>query len=247
MAQDTTVADRERDRAARGIGTSKATRFGSDRPSPPRRRRPTLAVLAVLLVVGGAALAGVLALRLDSRQPVLVMAQNVPAGTEITTDLLATTDVASDGLKVVPGDQAGQVLGTFTTIPLAQGQLLETSSLTSATPFGTDKAQVGVPLEGGSAPDGLRSGDLVRLVRIGDGNTPPTPIATALVLSTNTDTRGGSLGGGGQTSSSATVLVPLAASDATVDAAANDRLGIALSQRGISVADARLVTLGASG
>lgn len=246
MAQDTTVADRQRDRAARGVGTRNATRFGSDRPAPPRRRRPTLAVLAVLLIVGGAAVAGLLALRLDSRQPVLVMAQDVPAGTEITTDLLATTEVAADGLKLVPGDQADQVLGTFTTVPLAKGQLLETPSLTTAEPFGTDKAQVGVPLTGGSAPDGLRSGDVVRLVRIGDGNTPPVAIATALVLSTSTDTSGGSLGGADQSSSSATVLVPTTAADATVDAAANDRLGIALVRRGVSVADANLVTLGSA-
>jgi hypothetical protein len=246
MAQDTTVADRQRDRAARGIGTGGSARFGTDRPAPPRRRRPTLAALAVLLVVGGAALAGLLALRLDSREPVLVLAQDVPAGTEITTDVLATTDVAADGLQLVPSDQAGQVLGTYTTVPLSQGQLLETSSLTTAEPFGTDKTQVGVPLSGGMAPDGLRSGDLVRLVRVGDGNTPPAPIATALVLSTSTDTSGGTLGGGGESSTSATVLVPTTAADAAVDAAANDRLGVALAQRGVSVADARLVNLGTS-
>ena len=73
----------------------------SDRPSPPRRRRPALAAIAVLLIVGGAALAGLLALRLDSREPVLVMTQDVPVGTKITADMLGTTRVASEGLKLI--------------------------------------------------------------------------------------------------------------------------------------------------
>lgn len=245
MAKDTSRTDRQHEWAARGVGTDSATLSDEDRPASPRRRRPTLAVLAVLLIVGGAAAAGLLAARLDSRQPVLVMAQDVPAGTEITTDLLATTDVAAYGLKLVPRDQAGQVLGTYTTVPLAEGQLLETPSLTNAEPFAANTAQVGVPLRASSAPDGLRSGDLVRLVRIGVTNKPPVAIATALVLSTNTDTRGGTLGGDDQPSSSASVLVPIAAADATIDAAANERLGIALVQRGVSVTAANLVTLGA--
>ena len=46
----------------------------SNVPAPPRRRRPALTALAVLLIVGGAALAGLLAVRMDSREPVLVVA-----------------------------------------------------------------------------------------------------------------------------------------------------------------------------
>ncbi len=246
MAQSragTTVADRQRDRTARGIGTRDATR-SNDRPAPPRRRRPALAVLAVLLIVGGAALAGLLALRLDSRVPVAVLAQDVPAGTEITDDLLTTTRVSADGLKLVEESQIDQVLGTYTTVPLVQGQLLETSALAEGEPIGDDQAQIGIPLEAGRAPVGLRSGDLVRLVRIGDGNSRPVPISTGLVLSTDTDVSGGSLGGGSEQSSAATVVVPVLAADATVDAAANERLGIALVERDVPLEDARLVILG---
>jgi len=243
---ETTVADRQRDRAARGIGERAATRFSSDRPAPPRRRRPALAALAVLLIVGGAALAGLLALRLDSRTPVLVLAQDVPAGAQITADLLTTADVSADELQAVPKSQSSEVIGTYTTSPLVKGQLLETSALTRAAPIGSDRAQVGIPLEAGRAPASLRSGDLVRLVRVGDGNSPPVPIATALVLSTDVDVSGGSLGRSSQESSSATVLVPTSAADSTVDAAANERLGIALVQRGVSLDDAQLVVLGGS-
>jgi len=241
-----TVADRQRDRVARGIGKRTAARFGSDRPSPPRRRRPALAALAVLLIVGGAALAGLLALRLDSRTPVLVMAQDVPAGAQITEDVLTTANVAGDDLHVVPKSQINEVLGTYTTTPLTQGQLLETSGLTQAEPISDDRAQVGISLEAGHAPGSLRSGDLVRLVRIGDGNSAPTAIATGLILRTDVDTSGGSLGRSSQESSTATVLVPTIAADATVDASANERLGIALVQRDVSLDDARLVVLGST-
>lgn len=247
-AADPSVADRQRDRTARGIGSAKkATRFAGDRPSPPRRKRPALAALAVLLIVGGAALAGLLALRLDSREPVLVLAQDVPAGTEITTDLLSTADVASSGLKLVPADQADQVLGTWTTVPLAQGQLLETSVLTTAQPLHSGLVQVGIPLVAGRAPSGLRSGDVVRLVRIGDGNSAPQPIATGLILSTSSDESGGTLGRDAQVSTQARIVVPANAADSTVDAAANERLGLALVDRGISIDEVNLVVLGGGG
>lgn len=246
MAHDrnaaTTVADRQRDRAERGIGNSKVVR--SDRPAPPRRRRPALGAVAVLLIVGGAALAGLLALRLDSRVPVLVLAQDVPVGTQITEDVLTTANVAGDDLKVVKESQLADVVGTYTTAPLIEGQLLETTALTQATPIGDDRAQVGIPLEAGHAPSSLRSGDLVRLVRIGDGNSAPTPIATGLVLSTDADSSGGTLGRSSEDSSSATILVPTLAADVTVDAAANERLGIALIKRDVALDDASLVMLG---
>src|SRR5690606_34671333 len=116
----TTVADRQRDRAARGIGTGRSSRSNGDRPTPPRRRRPALGILAVLLIVGGAALAGLLALRLDSRVPVVVLAQDVPAGTQITSANLTTTRVAADGLKLIEESQIDQVLGTYTTVPLTK-------------------------------------------------------------------------------------------------------------------------------
>ena len=40
--------------------------------------------LAVLLIVGSAAIAGLLAMRIDSRVPVLVAAHEIPVGAQIT-------------------------------------------------------------------------------------------------------------------------------------------------------------------
>ncbi len=90
MSQTT---DQARRRNA-GSAASKRGRTGAPAtapgiPSPPRRRRPALTALAVLLIVGGAALAGWLALRLDSREPVLVVNQQISAGEKITAGMLS--------------------------------------------------------------------------------------------------------------------------------------------------------------
>jgi hypothetical protein len=244
---DVTEQDRQRDRAARGIRSREAaSAYAGQRPSPPRRRRPALAALAVVLIVGGATLAGLLALRLDSREPVLVLNQDVPVGTKITTDLLSTTEVASDRLMLIPESKVKQVLGTYARTSLTRGQLLDTSMLTTAAPFGATQVQVGVPLTAGHVPPGLRSGDEVRLMRIGDGSNPVSPLAIGLVLSVSTPDDGGSFGGSGRNSSTATVLVPAKAADGVVDAAGSDVLGMSLIRRGVTVDDANLIPLGAS-
>lgn len=235
------VHDRQRDRAARGVRSrSAAAALGSDRPSPPRRKRPALAAIAVLLIVGGAALAGLLALRLDSREPVLVVTQDVPAGTKITTKFLGTTRVASEGLKLIPEKNAREVLDTYARTSLSAGQLLDTTVLTRADPVGDDQVEVGIPLTDGQVPPELGSGDEVRIVRLGDGSVPVRPLAVGLVLSSSTIEGSGLSGGGG---SSARVLVPAGAADEVIDAAGNEVLGIALIRRGVSIDDAQLTVL----
>ena len=244
---EVTEQDRQRDRAARGIRSrDTASSYAGQRPSPPRRRRPALAALAVVLIIGGAALAGLLALRLDSREPVLVLNQDVPVGTKITAEQLSSTEVASDRLKLIPKSDASQVIGTYARTSLTSGQLLDTTMLTTAAPFGATQVLVGVPLTAGHVPPGLRSGDEVRVVRIGDGSNPVRPLAVGLVLSVSTPADSGSFGGSGRGASTATVLVPARSSDGVVDAAGSDVLGMSLIRRGVTIDDANLLSLGTS-
>lgn len=240
------VHDRQRDRAARGIGTRSGAANAQDRPSPPRRRRPALAALAVVLIVGGAALSGLLALRLDSREPVLVLTQDVPAGTEITTAMLGTTRVASKGLSIIPESDARTVLGTYAKTQLNQGQLLDTTMVVTGDPIGDDQARVGVTFKAGQYPPGLQGADEVRLVRLGDGTAGAAPLSTALVIETNQDSGDSGLSGGAGGGLQATVLVPADAADDVVDAAGNERLGVALIKRGVTIGDAQLTVLGAN-
>lgn len=222
-------------RKAGAAGTSVASP-----PSPPRRRRPALTALAVLLIVGGAALAGTLALRMDSREPVLVFNADVPVGTQISSGMFAKTDVASDGLRLVGVDSLKEVEGLYLRQSAYAGQLLDLSMLSKKSPIGGNRAQVGIPLSSGKVPPGLRVGDEVTLMSIGDDREAGTVLCTALVIDVDQGDDGGSLSTS-DSSSVATVLVPRAASTAVVSAAGNDTLGVALLQRGVSLDNASIV------
>ena len=81
--------------------------------------------LAVLLIVGSAAIAGLLAMRIDSRVPVLVAAHEIPVGAQITLADLATQRVASDGLEVLPATAADQLVGKYAAGTIPAGRLLD--------------------------------------------------------------------------------------------------------------------------
>ena len=84
---------------------------GGHLPSAPRERRPLLAALAVLLIVGGALLAGLLAMRLDQRVQMLAAKDTIKAGQVINKEDLVSASVASDLTTLVRADQIDQVVG----------------------------------------------------------------------------------------------------------------------------------------
>ncbi|MEO7351805.1 MAG: hypothetical protein ABIW17_07895, partial [Marmoricola sp.] len=152
---------------------SSGTPISSAPPSPPKRRRPALTALAVLLIVGGAALAGLLAIRMDSREPVLVVNAKVSTGELITGEMLKSINVSGDGLNAIPYAQRSQIIGKlYARQTIYPGQLLQKDLLRTNPPLEVQQAQVGIPLTSGKFPPGLRSGDAVRLVRIGDTQAP---------------------------------------------------------------------------
>ena len=237
MSQTT---DQARRRNA-GSAASKRGRTGAPAtapgiPSPPRRRRPALTALAVLLIVGGAALAGWLALRLDSREPVLVVNQQISAGEKITAEMLSSANVSGDGINVIPRDQADRFIDkVYARQTLYKGQLLTAAQLRKDPPLEADQAQVGVPLTSGKYPPDLRSGDAVRLTRIGDAQNPSTALATGLVLEVTKAKSGGF--SSDAKSAVATILIPQSVSDLVVGATGTDDLGIVIIDRGVALGD----------
>ncbi|MBW3069593.1 MULTISPECIES: SAF domain-containing protein [unclassified Actinomyces] len=170
--QDGRVA-RRRDRDARGSSSTRARReqAASRLPSAPRERRPLLAALAVLLIVGGALLAGLLATRADHRVEVLVAARTVRAGQVITDEDLASTPVSSTLGTLIQATQAEQVIGHTARVEIAEGQLLDTSQLLTSPLPGAGSQVVGVSLESGRFPaGGLAAGDVVDVVDINGGS-----------------------------------------------------------------------------
>lgn len=238
------AADRQRQRASRGIGSSTGGR-GSRLPQPPRQRRPAMAALAVLLIVGGALLAGLLAIRMDSRVPVLTVNREIPAGTRITAGDLEEIQVASDSDELVEASLAGQVVGLYTQTKILPGQFIDRRVLTNQDPLTDDggRAIVSVLLNPALAPEAvLATGDKVSVVRASqETGRQGREITEALVIG---KTRGSTdeLGAGG--SGSLTLLVPVEAVEAVIDAAANNQAGIALLSRGNSADDVSLSLAG---
>lgn len=128
-----------------------------------------LAALAVLLIVGGAAAAGLLALRADTRVPVLVAARDIATGEQITAEALSTTPVAAEGTLLIPANRLDELVGTYADRPISAGQLLDTSMLAEAGLLQPGTVAVGASLAVGRAPaSGLEPGDVVQLIRVDD-------------------------------------------------------------------------------
>jgi Flp pilus assembly protein CpaB len=141
-----------------------------------------MAALAVLLVVGGAVAAGLLALRIDERVDVLVAGRDIAPGQQITAADLSVAPVASQGLDLLPATDQSQVIGRYASQPIPAGRLLDHAMLTDRGLLAQGKAAVGVVVKPGQAPaSGLQAGDKVQVVRTADAGG--TALAEAVVSS----------------------------------------------------------------
>jgi hypothetical protein len=231
----TEVVDRQRQRADRAAGR----RPGGRLPTASKRRRPAIAALAALLIVGGALIAGVLAVRMDQRVSVIQVRNDIGVGSQITAQDLTETRVSSDGLTLVPADRVKEILGTYAKVNLVKGQLLDPKMLTKSSPIADDKAAVGVVMLEGRVPaSGLRRGDQVQLIKIGTGNIPPEVIGEAVVLDAPKPADEGSgLGEKAEVAMVATMLVDRGDVKVIADASGNNRIAVALLKSGVSLGD----------
>jgi hypothetical protein len=78
-------------------------------PIPTRQRRPGLAALAIVLILGGAALSGYIAITSGEKKGVVVLARDVPDGQVITAADLTTIDVSAPNVETIPAAQLGEV------------------------------------------------------------------------------------------------------------------------------------------
>jgi hypothetical protein len=225
------TADRQRARAFR---RSESSRPGAGRTEPPRQRRPALAALALLLIVGGALAAGLLAVRMDERVAVIAAAREIPAGTEITEEDLKEVSVASEGVATISVDLAEQVVGSYARIAIPADGLVGEPMLTTEAPVAGDRAEVAIPLNPALTPSGITNGDKVQIVRIGNGQGEAggaSVLGEGLVLNV-TDATSGDLGA--SSAGSLNLLVPADSAALVVDAAGSGLAGLAILQRGVS-------------
>lgn len=156
---------------------------GRRMPGAPRERRPALAILAVLLIVGGALGAGLLVVRSGHRVGAIEITQAVKQGQQIPPGAIREVQIASDsGVNYVSWQFAGEVSQFFATMPIPKGTLLNNGMLTrtSALPSGDD--QVGLALKDGEVPVNLQPGDSVSVYSTQNTSSttgcPGTPGAT---------------------------------------------------------------------
>ena len=212
---------RRRARDARGTASPRSRKRDAARarlPAAPRERRPLLAALAIILIVGGALIAGLLAVRMDQREEMLMAADTIEAGQQIELADLVSAPVSATGSVLIPASRAGEVVGMTARVQITKGELIQTTQLSADSPVSDGRTLVGISLETGRFPaGGLSAGDVVTVIDIKDGSAA---VARAQVLEAAP-----SSGTAGDWSSGAVVslLVPreAAGSTATLGAAGN--------------------------
>ncbi|GLW05452.1 hypothetical protein Misp01_05820 [Microtetraspora sp. NBRC 13810] len=136
-------------------------------PVPPRERRPALAALAVLLILGGALTTTLLVLRSGDRISVIRISQQVAAGQPLSEGVLEEVQIADTGIEHVLWAERGEVAQTFARVTLLPGTLLtESMAVTASEELGPGKARVGLALKAGQMPTRLRRGDRVQVIHV---------------------------------------------------------------------------------
>jgi hypothetical protein len=200
-------------------------------PRPPGRHRRGLAALAVLLIVLGAAAAGLLAVRVDERRAVLVARRPIGVGQLISSADLAVARIAADGVAVIPADAAGTVIGRYAAGRIEAGRLIDAGMVSTSGLLTVGKAALGLSLSPGRFPaGGLASGDVVQVIRSVDGTGKV--IADRAVVGSVVSPTGGVFSGSTSDAVVVTVVVPEAQSAAVAAAGAADQASVALLARG---------------
>lgn len=135
-------------------------------PQAPRRRSPVLIGLGLALIAVFGLLGAYLSTAGREVKTVVVTREEIDAGTLITADQLATTQVSGDtNAQTVPGQQLQTLVGTYATQLIPSGSILN-PALTSRTLTPTDgRAIVGIGLKPNQLPAiGLKGGDEVTLI-----------------------------------------------------------------------------------
>lgn len=198
-------------------GSATATARPGFQPTSRRRNRIAAGVALAAIAIGGNLL---LYSSLDDTEAVIQVVRDVPAGSQLTGDMLRTVEVAVDAtVNVVGGDQLDSLIGSYAKVRLVSGALVTAESLQAAPLVSSGSSVVAIQVADGSLPIGLRERSPVQLVIPASGSpgspdaTTPSSIAGRVVgLPTDTSSALGMQ----------SLSVEVAADDAIAIAAADD-------------------------
>lgn len=154
-------------------------------PAARRRNRIALGVALAAIAIGGNLL---VYSNLDRKEPVVQVVRDVPAGEEITADMLRTVDVDADPtVNLVPGDDITAIVGSYAKVRLVAGALLTVEALQAAPLVSSGTAVVAIQVPEGTLPIGLRERVPVLLVLPAADDTPRSIGGRVVGLPTPTD------------------------------------------------------------
>jgi hypothetical protein len=167
--------------ARRAAGNGVVPPLGDRLPVPPRQRRPALAALAVVLILGGAALAATLVLTSGQKQEYLLVNKDVAVGEVLTPQHFLQQPLSSTQSSVfapVPvSDFYARVNGKRALVALRKGSLLTQGTFGDRITPAKGLTQLSLNVPEGQYPAGLQPGDIVRVLhtpRASNNNANPT-------------------------------------------------------------------------
>ncbi|MBT2210614.1 MULTISPECIES: hypothetical protein [Actinomadura] len=217
-----------------GLGTSGGQRL----PTSPRERKPALAALAVLLILGGALASAYLVMASGQRVSAIRIAQPVAAGQRIPPGALEEVPVGDTGIQYINWSERQNVGRYYAAVPLVKGALLTNSMISRADDAAKGRVVVGLALKPGQLPArDVETGRRVTLYAVGGGTSGGPRAGT--VLSADAVVVGVGRGGGDRLRSDQTsVDVAVLPADAPLltQAASAGTVALALVPEGTKVA-----------
>jgi hypothetical protein len=141
---------------------------GQRLPVPPRERKPALAALAVLLILGGALTSAYLVMASGERVSGVRIAQPVAAGQQIPPEALQEVQIGNTGIDFISWSERGRVTQAFAAVPLVQGALLTNQMVTRDAAATRGRITMGLSLKPGQLPSQpLVNGDHVAVYAVG--------------------------------------------------------------------------------
>lgn len=136
-------------------------------PGARSDRRPALAALAVLLILGGALVSGLLVYRSGQRADYLMIATEIRPGQVIEARHLAVARITGEGPRVVPADRLASIVGQRSTVQAFPGTLATADMFTRDLALPDGALELGISVSAGRAPaGGVKVGDVVRIFSV---------------------------------------------------------------------------------
>jgi hypothetical protein len=161
-------------------------------PSATRERKPVLAVLALLLIAGGALGGLYLVTQNAKRVAAIEITQQISAGQKIPLGAMQQVQIAANsGVNYVPWSEASQVAQFYAGNAIPPGTLLNGAMVVRASSLTSGKDVLGLALKDGQVPGNLQVGDHIDIYDVSNANEscPGTPGSTlsanAVVLAVN--------------------------------------------------------------